>query len=240
MKVLILTAAAFLSSQFAAASISQVDDVTQVAGQYAVAPSQLLAPADVKAADADKGVVKGPERIVPVQGEKNLFFLYGSRIVYLKKQPADKVARAFEMTSELPVPPPVEKVWNIKKNSVAANHELTTYDVRASQSKLVVKVTTNCKGATHAVVVSEAERIVQNKWENCVDAEDANKQWYPNGWQSNRVYDLGGGVTAVLIHNMMVIRRHKIGFITPSEEQIFEMAMKASEDTLAGYLKRLK
>lgn len=240
MKTAITTIILALVAQSAAATITQVDDMTQVAGLYAVAPTQLLAPADVKAADADKVVVKGPERILAVQGEKNLFFLYGSRIIYLKGKAADKVARAFEMTSQMPVPPPVEKISNRKVTSLAANHELTTYDLRASQSKLIVKVTTNCKGATHAVQVSAAERLVQNKWENCVDAEDAKKQWYPNGWQSNRIYDLGGGVTAVLIHNMMVIRRHKVGFITPSEEQIFEMAMKASEDTLAGYLQRLK
>ena len=240
MKQLIVTAVLLFGFNLSAASLIEVDDVNQVAAAYGVPAEKLLQTADIKLEDAAKISVNGPQSIVAVPGQKDTFFLYGSRIIYLKNKPADKVSVAFELTSSMPVPPPVEQIWDRKTEALTENHFITTYGLKASQSKLIVKVTTICKGATHHVAVSAAERLVQNKWIDCVDENDSKKLWYPTGILSSRVVALSPTVTAVLVHNMIVVKRHRVGFITPSKEQIFEMAMKAAEDTLEGFLKRLK
>ncbi|MEQ1878521.1 MAG: hypothetical protein ABL958_17905, partial [Bdellovibrionia bacterium] len=100
-------------------------------------------------------------------------------------------------------------------------------------------VTTNCKGATHHLGLQTGLRIVQNKWEACADKGDSKKIWYPYGWQTNQVLKLSDTVTAVLVHSMIHVTRHKVGFITPSKEQMFEMGIKATEDTLQGFLARI-
>jgi hypothetical protein len=224
-------------------SLTQPDDVNEVVQQFAVDSTQLLQLADIQP-NSTKKLVEGPTKIIRVKGLADTYFMYGSRIVYIKGRTVDQVARAFETTSELPAPAPIEKIANRKEEVLSPNHQLTTFDMRASQSKFVAKVTTVCKGATHSLKISAEHRLVQNKWTNCVDAKDSGKVWYPNGWQSNQIVALkdnsGQDSVGVLVHNLIVIHRHKVGFVTPSESDMFEMGMKASNDTLAGYLKRLK